>query len=86
MVLSWQTSGNDMMNEIRELSDVSLELASGGVRDNPYSDANNQRIAAANGANGTLGGSLSDVIGGLVPAPNPQNPNPYSGGHPWDWP
>jgi hypothetical protein len=60
------------------LTDAELDLVSGGVRDNPDMDATNQRTAAANGAEGTYGGSLDNILVG------PQGPQ--LGGHPFDWP
>ncbi len=74
------------MTNSKTLNEAELDLVSGGVRDDPWQDAANQRQAAANGANGTFGGSLGNVIPGLVPIPNPTNPDPYSPGHPFDWP
>jgi hypothetical protein len=61
------------------LSDVELDLVSAGVRDNPWSDANNQRIAAQNNGTG-FGGSLGDIIPGLVV----QGSGPNTPGHPFD--
>ena len=37
------------------LSDAELDLVSGGVRDNPWSDAANQQAAQQNGAGEALG-------------------------------
>jgi hypothetical protein len=73
-----------MTNSNTTLTEVELDLVSGGVRDNPWSDATNQQIAAQNGAEGTLGGSLNNVIVGLVPPMG--SGDPYSPGHPFDWP
>jgi hypothetical protein len=69
-----------MNNSIHTLSDAELDLVSGGVRDNPWSDAQNARIAAENGAEGTLGGSLQDIIPGLVI----KGSGPNTPGHPFD--
>jgi hypothetical protein len=66
-------------NNERTLDKVELDLVSGGVRDNPWSDANNQRIAALNGAEGTFGGSIShQLVGG--------GPDDSLGGKPFEWP
>jgi hypothetical protein len=54
------------MTNSNTLSFAELDLVSGGVRDNPDSDATNRRAAAANGAEGTYGGSLGSVFPGLV--------------------
>jgi hypothetical protein len=68
-----------MSNSNSILSEAELDLVSGGVRDNPWSDANNQRIAQENGAEGTFGGSLShQLVGG--------GPNGALGGNPFEWP
>ena len=69
-----------MTNSNRTLSDTELDLVAGGVRDNPWSDATNARIAAENGAQGTFGGSLGDVIPGLVI----KGSGPNTAGHPFD--
>ena len=69
-----------MNNSIRTLSDAELDLVAGGVRDNPWSDAQNARIAAENGAAGTLGASLQDIIPGLVI----KGSGPNTPGHPFD--
>jgi|HubBroStandDraft_6_1064221.scaffolds.fasta_scaffold1333351_1 hypothetical protein len=66
--------------DVPTLSEADLDLVSGGVRDNPWSDANNARIAAQNGAAGTFGGSLGDVIPGIVVAGSGSN----TPGHPFD--
>ena len=57
---------------MRTLSEAELNKVSGGIWDNPYQDATNQRRAAANGADGTLGGSLLDAY---VEYPRPSDPN-----------
>ena len=62
------------------LSVVELDLVSGGVRDNPWSDATNRQIAAQNGAEGTFGGSLGDIIPGIVVSGS----GPNTPGHPFD--
>jgi hypothetical protein len=68
-----------MTNNVQVLSAVDLDLVSGGVRDNPWSDANNQRIAAQNGAEGTFGGSIGhQLVGG--------GPGGALGGNPFEWP
>jgi hypothetical protein len=46
--------GLAMTNNVQVLNEADLDLVSGGVRDNPWSDANNQRIAQENGAEGTF--------------------------------
>jgi hypothetical protein len=69
-----------MNNSVRTLSEAELDLVAGGVRDNPWSDAQNARIAAENGAAGTFGGSLGDVIPGLVI----KGSGPNTPGHPFD--
>jgi hypothetical protein len=69
-----------MNSSVRTLSDAELDLVAGGVRDNPWSDAQNARIAAENGAAGTFGGSLGDVIPGLVI----KGSGPNTPGHPFD--
>ena len=66
--------------DVRILGETQLNLVAGGVRDNPWSDATNARIAAQNGATGTFGGSLGDVIPGLVIAGS----GPNTPGHPFD--
>ena len=71
-----------MINDKRTLDEAELDLVSGGVRDNPWSDATNARIAAENGADGTLGGSLGDVIPGIVV----KDSGPNTPGHPFEWP
>jgi hypothetical protein len=73
-----------MTGSDRTLSDAELDLIAGGVRDNPWQDATNRQIAAQNSADGTLGGSLNNVIVGLVPPMG--SGNPYSPGHLFDWP
>jgi hypothetical protein len=69
-----------MTNNNRTLSDAELDLVSGGVRDNPDSDARCRQIAAQNGAEGTFGGSLNDVIPGLATAGS----GPNTPGHPFN--
>jgi hypothetical protein len=69
-----------MNNSIGTLSDAELDLVAGAVRDNPWSDTQNARIAAENGAAGTFGGSLGDVIPGLVI----KGSGPNTPGHPFD--
>jgi hypothetical protein len=54
-----------MAQEINLLSDDELDVVAGGVRDNPFQDAANQRQANFNKAEGTLGGSIGDpYVGG----------------------
>jgi hypothetical protein len=65
---------------VHALGEAELNLVAGGVRDNPWSDATNRRIAAQNGAEGTYGGSLGDVIPGLVTAGS----GPNTPGHPFN--
>jgi len=68
-----------MTNSDRTLSEMELDLVSGGVRDNPWSDYQNQQIAKQNGAEGTFGGSLNhQLVGG--------GPNGALGGQPFEWP
>ena len=67
-----------MISNERTLDEAELDLVSGGVMDNPWSDATNARIAAENGAGGTLGGSLGDVIPGIVV----KGSGPNTPGHP----
>ena len=64
---------------VQVLSDVDLDLVSSGVRDNPWEDANNQRIAAQNNGTG-FGASLQDIIPGLVV----KGSGPNTPGHPFD--
>ena len=68
------------IESMTNLSDVELDPVSGGVMDNPWSDATNQRIAAENNGTG-FGGSLGDVIPGLVV----KGSGPNTPGHPFDW-
>jgi hypothetical protein len=71
--------GLAMTNNVQVLNEADLDLVSGGVRDNPWSDANNQRIAQENGAEGTFGGSIShQLVGG--------GPDGSLGGKPFEWP
>ncbi len=65
-----------MTKSDRTLNDAELDFVSGGVKDNPWSDYWNQQLAAQNGAQGTLGGSLNTILVG------PQGPQ--TGGHPFD--
>jgi hypothetical protein len=67
---------------IEALSEAELDLVAGGIWDRPETDKANQNRAAQNGADGTLGGSLGNVIPGLVV----EGGGPYSPGHPFDWP
>lgn len=62
------------------LDEVALDLVVGGMRDNPWSDARQRQIAAENGAEGTFGGSLGDIIPGIVVAGS----GPNTPGHPFD--
>jgi hypothetical protein len=64
------------MTNNRTLSETELDLVSGGLRDNPWSDYQNQQIAKQNGAEGTFGGSLNNILVG------PQGPQ--LGGQPFD--
>ena len=74
------------MTGLRILSEAELDLVSGGVRDNPDSDRRNAQAAAQNAAEGTLGGSLNDVIPGLVGPGAAQGapPAPNTPGRPFD--
>jgi len=67
---------------IENLSKAELDLVAGGIWDNPAQDRGNQIRAALNSADGTLGGSLGNAIGGIVTP----NGGPYSPGHIFDWP
>ena len=50
---------------VENLSEAELNLIAGGVRDNPWSDYMNQQTAAANKAEGTVGGSIGGpLVGG----------------------
>jgi len=51
---------NTMDKDTRLLSDEALEAVAGGVRDNPFQDAANQRQANFNKAQDTIGGSIGD--------------------------
>ena len=64
------------------LRDAELDLVSGGMKDNPFQDAANRQRAAQNSADGTYGGSIIDVIPGLVVAGS----GPNTPGHPFEWP
>lgn len=44
-----------------EVNEAVLDLVVGGIWDNPASDITNQHRAAANGRDGTFGGSLMDT-------------------------
>jgi hypothetical protein len=55
---------------VHALGEAELNLVAGGVRDNPWSDATNRRIAAQNGAEGTYGGSPLSVHDGGQLKPN----------------
>jgi hypothetical protein len=60
------------MDTIESVNEAALDLVVGGIWDNPDQDAGNQRRAAANGKNGTVGGSLTDTYtdpNGGLPAP-----------------
>ena len=61
----------------RSLSEIELEIVSGGVR---WRAAANKRIAAANRADGPSGGSLGDLIPGLLV----KGSGPNTSGHPFD--
>ena len=53
-----------MRNIIIELNTEDLDAVSGGLPDNPFKDAENQRVAANNGAtNHTIGGSITGQFG-----------------------
>lgn len=58
---------------IDALGEAELNLVAGGVRDNPWSDYMNQQAAAANKAEGTVGGAIGGPLmsggshGGGVP-------------------
>jgi hypothetical protein len=49
-----------------ELRMNELDNVAGGMPDNPYEDAANQRNAAHNGADGTFGGSIGGTLVGGV--------------------
>jgi hypothetical protein len=68
-----------MTNNTHVLNGFDLDLVCGGVRDNPWSDATNQQIAAENGSTG-FGGSLINVIPGIVV----KGSGPNTPGHPFD--
>jgi hypothetical protein len=70
------------MDTIETVSEAALDLVVGGLRDNPEEDKSNQRRAALNGADGTLGGSLSGVIPGIVT----KDSGPNTPGHPVEYP
>jgi hypothetical protein len=63
-----------MTNSDRTLNDAELDSVSGGVRDNPWSDYQNQQLAAQNQAAGTFGGDIGGPLmsggshGGQIPA------------------
>ena len=63
--------------EANNLSDADLDLVVGGIRDNPWSDAANQRAAASVGADtfgSSIGGNLMNGAGshgGAIPFPMP---------------
>ena len=69
------------MDTIETVSEAALDLVVGGIWDNPYQDAANQRRAAANSADGTFGGSIGNVLEGLVTSHDPNTP-----GHPVEYP
>jgi hypothetical protein len=60
MAASSSQQETTMEREITLLSDSELDDVAGGVRDNPFQDAANQRTANFNKAQGTLGGSIGD--------------------------
>ena len=68
-----------MNSDSRTLSEAELDLISGGMRDNPFADAQNQRNAKENGAEGTFGGNLGHQLVG-------DGPGGAQGGKPFDWP
>ena len=49
-----------MTNDICELNVNDLDTVSGGLQDNPFKDAENQRAAASTQGQGTVGGSIGD--------------------------
>jgi hypothetical protein len=67
---------------VRTLSEAELDIVAGGRPDNPDKDDQQQRVSNTNRGDGTLGGSLGNVIPGLVFPGN----GPYSPGHLFDWP
>jgi hypothetical protein len=64
----------------RSLSETELDIVCGGMKDIPEQDAANKRRADANGADGTFGGSLGDIVPGLVV----KGSGPNTPGHPID--
>ena len=69
------------MDTIESVDEAALDLVVGGVWDNPAADASNQRRAAQNSGDGTVGGSIGGQLteggqhGGLlsgVPIEYPQ--------------
>jgi hypothetical protein len=46
-----------------ELNIHELDTVCGGLQDNPFKDAENQRAAASTGATGTVGGSIGGQLG-----------------------
>jgi hypothetical protein len=67
---------------IETLSETALDLVAGGIQQNADQDRGNKNRADQNSADGTVGGSIGNAIGGLVV----ENGGPYSPGHPFDWP
>ena len=67
---------------IEALSEAELDLVAGGMVDIPEQDLMNQNRAAQNGAAGTFGGSLGNVIPGIVV----EGSGPNTPGHPFEYP
>ena len=67
---------------IEALSEAELDLVAGGMVDIPEQDLMNQIRAAQNGAGGTFGGSLGNVIPGIVV----EGSGPNTPGHPFEYP
>jgi broad specificity polyphosphatase/5'/3'-nucleotidase SurE len=63
---------------IETLSEGELDLVVGGIWDNPDQDRGNKNRADQNGKDGTVGGSIEGVFGGLVV----QGSGPNTPGHP----
>jgi hypothetical protein len=70
------------MDTIESVNEAALDLVVGGLRDNPDQDAANQRRAAQNSKDGTLGGSIGNAIPGIVT----DGSGPNTPGHPVEYP
>jgi hypothetical protein len=67
---------------MRTLSEAELDIVAGGRPDNPDNDNRQLMVSNTNRGDGTLGGSLGNVIPGLV---FPDG-GPYTPGRLFDWP